>query len=123
MCALPRPPACTRCRGWGRVKSVKQEACHTDAGSIFCTVKMKVTEMAGRPPKPTALLELQGTARKDRHASREREPKPAKGGFPAAPEWLQPEGKAEWERVQLAYAESGIVTPLDRGMLATYCQM
>lgn len=76
----------------------------------------------GRPPKPTVLLELQGTARPDRHSGRAREPKPSKG-FPAAPEWLQPEGKAEWDRIQVAYAECGIVTPLDRGMLTTYCQM
>src|SRR4051794_28623099 len=78
--------------------------------------------MAGRPPKPTALLELQGTARKHRHAKRAGEPKVPKG-FPVAPEWLQPEAKAEWARVCHGYAEAGIVTPLDRGMLTTYCQM
>jgi phage terminase small subunit len=78
--------------------------------------------MPGRPPKPTALLELQGTFQKCRHGTRASEPKPSKG-FPDAPEWLAPEGKAEWDRVNLAYAESGIVTQLDRGMLATYCQM
>jgi phage terminase small subunit len=77
--------------------------------------------MPGRPPKPTALLELQGTARKDRHGKRA-EPKPKKG-FPPAPEWLQPEAKTEWERVCEGYDEQGIITKLDRGMLATYCQM
>ena len=74
-----------------------------------------------RPPKPTALLQLQGTYRKDRHGKRSREPR-AKGILDA-PEWLAPEARAEWDRVVEAYAESGVVTPLDRAMLATFCQL
>ncbi len=74
-----------------------------------------------RPPKPTALLQLQGTYRADRHEKRSREPR-AKGTLDA-PDWLAPEARAEWDRVVEAYAEAGVVTPLDRAMLATFCQL
>ena len=40
-----------------------------------------------------------------------------------APEWLVPEARAEWDRVVEVYAEAGVVTPLDRAMLATFCQL
>ena len=75
-----------------------------------------------RPPKPTALLQLQGTYREDRHGKRGREPR-AGGGTLDAPDWLVPEARAEWDRVVEAYAEAGVVTPLDRAMLATFCQL
>lgn len=78
--------------------------------------------MPGQPPKPTKLLKLQGTARKCRIASRAGEPIPVAGPI-AAPDWLLPEAADEWRRVQVAYGDLGILTPLDRGMLATYCQM
>lgn len=78
--------------------------------------------MAGRPPKPTRLLELKGTARRCRMERRGREPRSAES-LPAAPEWLLPEAKAEWVRVSRGYAAAGVLTLLDRGMLATYCQM
>ena len=74
-----------------------------------------------RPPKPTALLRLQNTYREDRHGIRSREPR-AKGSL-HAPDWLAPEARAEWDRVLEAYAEAGVVTPLDRAMLATFCQL
>ena len=75
-----------------------------------------------RSPKPTALLQLQGTYRADRHAKRGREPRARKGTLDA-PDWLAPEARAEWDRVVEAYAEAGVVTPLDRAMLATFCQL
>ncbi len=75
-----------------------------------------------RPPKPTALLRLQGTYRADRHGKRGREPRARKGTLDA-PDWLVPEARAEWDRVVEAYAEAGIVTPFDRAMLATFCQL
>ena len=74
-----------------------------------------------RPPKPTALLHLQGTYREDRHGRRSREPQ-ARGRLDA-PDWLAPEARAEWDRVVEAYAEAGVVTPLDRAMLATFCEL
>jgi len=78
--------------------------------------------MGGRPPKPTALLKLHGTMRPGRHADRAREPKPA-SILPEPPEWLLPEARAEWDRVIRGYAATGVLTSLDGGMLATYCQM
>jgi phage terminase small subunit len=78
--------------------------------------------MAGRPPKPTALLRLHGTARPGRIRARGREPK-VTAGLPDAPDWLLPEARAEWDRVIRGFAATGVLTPLDRGMLATYCTM
>ncbi len=75
-----------------------------------------------RPPKPTALLQLQGTYRADRHGKRAREPQVKRGALDA-PDWLAPEARAEWDRVVEAYADAGVVTPLDRAMLATFCQL
>lgn len=76
----------------------------------------------GRPAKPTALLHLSGNLRADRHADRKREPKPALG-LPAAPAWLLPEARAEWDRVCAAYGALGILCALDGAMLATYATM
>ncbi len=49
-----------------------------------------------RPPKPTSVLQLQGTARKDRHANRFDLEMPSE--VLTQPEWLTGEGLAEWER-------------------------
>jgi len=76
----------------------------------------------GRPPKPTALLRLQGNLRAGRHADRAREPV-LPPGAPEAPAWLLPEARAEWDRVVAGYGALGILTRLDRGMLATYATM
>ncbi len=78
--------------------------------------------MAGRTPKPTELLRISGNFRPGRHANRAREPKPDKITS-TAPGWLLPEARAEWVRVCSGFAAAGILTRVDRGMLATYCQM
>ncbi len=74
------------------------------------------------PAKPTALLELEGTYREDRHGGRA-DQMVASDAAPEPPEWLNDEAREEWWRVVNGYAVSGIITPLDRGMLATYCSM
>lgn len=72
----------------------------------------------GRKPKPTALKELQGNPGK--RAINAREPKPT--GTPRCPQWLKGEARKEWQRVTKGLAEIGIVTKVDRAVLAAYCQ-
>lgn len=72
----------------------------------------------GPPPKPSALKKLEGTFRPDRAAPREVSPPP---GVPDAPEWLDEEARAEWERIVPHLAKLRILAEIDRGTLADYC--
>ena len=42
--------------------------------------------------------------------------------LPAPPAVLSPRARAEWRRVARVLAEKGLLTPLDAGILAAYCQ-
>ena len=77
--------------------------------------------MPGRPPKSTATLKLQGTAKPSRLAKRGVEPKPEEG-FPQPPDWLHSIAKREWDYIGQTHAP-GVLTLVDRGMLGVYCQM
>lgn len=75
--------------------------------------------MPGRPPKPTALHLIEGTGRKHRLSKRAGEPVVTEPiGEP--PEWLPPEGAAEYRRLVQAMPE-GVYTALDRGLLSLFC--
>jgi P27 family predicted phage terminase small subunit len=73
--------------------------------------------MAGRRPKPTALKELTGNPGK--RALNKNEPKP--GGVPTCPAALDATGKREWSRVSRELIAVGLLTSVDRAMLAAYC--
>jgi P27 family predicted phage terminase small subunit len=49
------------------------------------------------------------------------------GGYsgppPECPDWLDPDAKAEWERIAPALVAAKLLTPVDCMTLATYCQM
>lgn len=77
--------------------------------------------MAQRGPKtkPTQLKVLSGTARKHRLNANEPHPEVAR---PEAPDHLTPAARLEWERVIEQTVSLGIMTELDRGALAAYCQ-
>lgn len=76
----------------------------------------------GRPPKPTAVLRLTGTYRKDRHARRGKEPQPSKPArVPPPPVYLDDVGKQEWSRVARELHGLGLLTVLDMASLAGYC--
>lgn len=75
--------------------------------------------MRGRKPKPTALKILQGNAGK-REINGD-EPQPS-SELPSCPGWLAGEAKAEWRRVALELHECGVLTLIDRAVLAAYCQ-
>ena len=75
-----------------------------------------------KSPKPTKVLQLEGTWRKDRHESRAGEVEPTPG-FPDAPEWLDSEALAEWKRIESDSAYREAICLLDRAVLAAYCCM
>lgn len=73
----------------------------------------------GPRPKPTALKELEGTARKDRAAANEPRPHVR---VPSPPMWLGPDAKNEWRRITKELAALRMVSLLDRTTLGLYCQ-
>ncbi len=77
--------------------------------------------MAPRGPKtkPTKLKLLTGTARAHRLNPDEPEPEVAR---PDAPEHLTDAAREEWDRVTVELMAIGVLSQLDRGALAAYCQ-
>jgi P27 family predicted phage terminase small subunit len=73
--------------------------------------------MVGRKPKPSALKELTGNPGK--RALNKNEPKP--GGVPTRPSSLDATGKREWTRISRELIAVGLLTSVDRAMLAAYC--
>ena len=72
---------------------------------------------AGRKPKPTAVKELAGNPGK-RKLNRS-EPKPS--GIPTCPSCLDATAKREWTRISRELIAVGLLTSVDRAMLASYC--
>lgn len=72
-----------------------------------------------RPPKPTAVLKTQGTARKDRHAKRK--DLELGGELPQPPDFLSDIAREEWRRVCTIGKYNKALSPADRGPLAMYC--
>jgi phage terminase small subunit len=77
-------------------------------------------DMPGRPPKPTSILKLQGTAQKCRIARRRGELELPRAVL-LPPAFLPPEAIAEWERVVSISQYSKALTEADRPTLALYC--
>ncbi|HEY1599711.1 MAG TPA: phage terminase small subunit P27 family [Pirellulales bacterium] len=73
----------------------------------------------GRKPKPTRLKLAEGNPGKRK--SRAREPQPA-AGEPACPAELDAAAREEWQRLCKALIALGILTEIDRAVLAAYCQ-
>ena len=74
--------------------------------------------MRGRKPKPTHIKLLTGNPG-NRKINR-KEPKAA-AGIRSCPSYLNRAAKAEWKRV-MKEAPEGLLTELDRPVLAMYCQ-
>lgn len=72
----------------------------------------------GRPPKPTALKELQGNPGKRR--LNKSEPQYGTAGL-TCPRWLPTEARREWRRVVKLLLAQRVATAADRGALAAYC--
>lgn len=76
--------------------------------------------MRGRKKTPTAVSKLRGhPGRRPRNTG---EPKPPKGKPPGAPPWLSAEAKREWKRIAPTMHRLNMLTELDRGGLAAYCE-
>lgn len=68
--------------------------------------------MRGRPPLPTALKELRGTARRDR--TNEREPRPeVLTKLPRPPKELDAYGRRHWYRLGRLLIRMGVLTEAD----------
>lgn len=75
--------------------------------------------MRGRKPKPTSLKLLQGNPGK--RPINGREPQPP-SSLPTCPSHLSPTAKAEWKRLAKVLNEIGVLTQVDRTVMAAYCQ-
>ncbi len=73
----------------------------------------------GPKTKPTNLKILTGTARS--HRLNPNEPKP-EIAQPEPPDHLTDAARGEWDRIVVDLMALGILTHLDRGALAAYCQ-
>jgi P27 family predicted phage terminase small subunit len=74
--------------------------------------------MRGRKPLPSNVVRLRGNPGKRR--LNDAEPRPA-SRVPACPACLGDEARKEWKRLAKELAELGLLTGLDRAMLAAYC--
>jgi P27 family predicted phage terminase small subunit len=74
--------------------------------------------MRGRKPMSTALKMVMGNPGK--RPLNHLEPKPT-SDLPTCPAHLQPSAKAEWKRLAHELHQLGILTRLDRSVLAAYC--
>lgn len=75
--------------------------------------------MRGRPPKPTAVKIAEGNPGK--RARNHAEPV-LPDGMPDCPGHLEGEARTEWFRLVLPLHDCGVLTTVDRGALAAYCQ-
>ena len=75
--------------------------------------------MRGRKPQPTALRRAKGNPGK--RGYNHDEPVPPEG-LPDCPPHLSDEARAEWQRLAQSLYDMGVLTSVDRGALAAYCQ-
>ena len=75
--------------------------------------------MRGRKPKPTSLKLIEGNP--GRRPFRGHEPQPP-ASQPTCPAHLSPTAKSEWKRLAQSLNKIGLLTQVDRAVLAAYCQ-
>src|SRR6266849_5945658 len=94
----------------------------TDPGSrdlSRCTESEIVVAKLGRTPKPTAIRLLEGD--RGHRGARPREPRPTVEAL-ICPSKMSREAVAEWRRIVPQLTAIGLLTKLDRAMLALYCE-
>jgi len=74
--------------------------------------------MKGRKPKPTHLKVLEGNPGKRKINKAEPKPQPK---APACPNFLNPKARAEWRYIAPQLETVGLLTKIDRALLASYC--
>lgn len=75
----------------------------------------------GRPRKPTILKIIQGNPGKRPLPKNEPSPRPPSKSELAPPEVLDLDAKKEWNRIAPELDRMGLLTKLDRTILAAYC--
>ena len=75
--------------------------------------------MANPNPLPTTLKKMRGTYRKDRAATNEAKPPVSR---PSPPRWLSKYARSEWRYITPKLDAVGLLTKIDRGELAAYCE-
>jgi P27 family predicted phage terminase small subunit len=75
--------------------------------------------MSGPPRKPTAWRRMEGN--RGKKAWNHAEPVPPEG-VPDCPEHLSEEAREEWHRLVETLVSMGVITIVDRAVLAAYCQ-
>ena len=75
--------------------------------------------MRGRKPLPSNVVRLRGNPGKRKPNDAEPRPAPA---TPSCPAYLGEEARKEWKRLSRELAALGLLTRIDRGPLAAYCQ-
>ena len=73
-----------------------------------------------RPPIPTSIHVVKGTARKDMLRRRSGELL-LEAGLPDAPDWMPPEAQREWGRLTSDAKYAKALAKVDRGILTVYC--
>lgn len=77
-----------------------------------------------RPRKPTSTLKKSGAFAKNPQRGRQRENEPTyTTGVPAAPAWMLPDAREEYERIVEVLTEKQVVTTVDWPVLIAYCQL
>jgi P27 family predicted phage terminase small subunit len=75
--------------------------------------------MAGRRPKPTKQKKLEGNPGKRKFNPDEPDPD---SEIPTMPAHLDATAKAEWKRITPQLLSLGLISEVDRGPIAAYCQ-
>lgn len=75
--------------------------------------------MKGRKPRPTHLKVIEGERNKDRINLDEPKFEP---NVPTCPRHLSKEARREWRRLATGLFRMGMLTDVDRGVFAAYCQ-
>jgi len=75
--------------------------------------------MLGRKKIPTKLKMIKGTHRKERDVVKEAFPD---SNIPKPPKHLSKDALKEWNRVTVELRANGLITNLDRSLIAMYCQ-
>jgi len=77
----------------------------------------------GPAPKPDALKKLQGNpGKRPLNNAEPKFPKFATDDLPKPPSWLSTPAKKEWKRLVPVLHQAGVLTQVDTGTLAAYCQ-
>lgn len=71
----------------------------------------------GRRPTPTATLRLNRAYRNNEHGDRVE----IDAAIPSCPDWLGGKAKTEWRRLVKTLGDQGILSLVDRGVLAEHC--